>query len=61
MHIILPDLHVILFFISIIIKCLKKIFINYFTISYIIVYGLNIISNILDKIGNSIELIIVKY
>lgn len=56
MYIILPDLHIILFFINFIVKCFKKIFMGCLIFSYIMIYNTTIILNILDKSSNNIEL-----
>lgn len=60
-QVILPYLRIILFLISFVIKNFKKVFIGYFAISYIIVYSIIIISDVLDQVGNSIKLGIVKH
>lgn len=60
-YIILLNLHVIVFFINLIIKRFKIIFISYLAISYILVYSIIIILKILNKINNSIKLELVKY
>lgn len=57
----LLDLHVVLFFVSLIVKHFKKVFMSYLAISCIVVYSTIIIPDALDKVGNSIKLWIVKY
>lgn len=56
----LPNLQVILFFISFVIKNFKKVFICRFAMCYIIIYYIIIILNLLDKIANYIKLGIIK-
>ena len=46
---------------SFIIKSLKKIFMSYFAKSYIIIYSIIIILNIVNKINISIKFKIIKY
>lgn len=57
----LPNLHIILFFIYFIIKSFLKLFMNFFAMGYIIFYNTPIIPNILDKMDNRIEFRVVKY
>lgn len=56
----LPDLHIVFFLMSFIIKRFKNVFLYYLTISYIIVYSTIIISDILNQVNNSIELGVIK-
>ena len=60
MYVILPDLRIVLFFVSLIIKSFKKVFMSYFAMSYIIVYNITIISDALDKVTSHKKLRIVK-
>lgn len=55
------NLHIIFFLTSFIIKRLKKLFMSCFAMSYIIVYNVIIIPDILDKVDNSIKVGIVKH
>lgn len=59
-YITLTNLQLVLFFICLVIKNFKKIFINQLIINNIIVYCTIIISNIPNKIIDYIELKIVK-
>ena len=56
----LSDLQIVLFFVCLIVKSFKKIFMYYFAISYIIIYCITIILNILDMITNCIEFRVVE-
>lgn len=59
-YVILLNLRIILFFINLLTKRFKKVFIGYFTISYIIVYSTIIIPDALSNVDNSIEFWVVK-
>ena len=59
-HVILPNLQLILFFIYFVIKSFKKVFICCLAIGSIIVYHTIIISNILNKVADCIELKVVE-
>lgn len=59
-YIMLQNLQVVLFFISLIIKSFRKVFMLYLVISSIVVYWITIILNTLDKVGNCMELRVVK-
>ena len=59
-YIILPNLQVVLFFVRLIVKNLKKIFMHRLAMGSIIVYYTTIILNILDKVANCMELRVVK-
>lgn len=54
------DLWVVFSFMSLIMKNFKRIFINCFIMSYIIIYFIIIISDLLDKVENSIIFKIIK-
>lgn len=56
----LPNLRLVLFFISFIIESFKKIFICRFTMNSIVVYYTTIIFNTLNKIADCIKLRRVK-
>ena len=53
-YIILPDLCIIFFFINLVIKSFKKIFMSCFIINCIIVYNIIKIPDILKKVDNCI-------
>ena len=59
-YIMLLNLQVVFFFIYLIIKSFKKIFMRHLAISNITIYYTTIISNILNKVINCIELRRVK-
>ena len=56
-YIILPDLRIVLFFVGLIVKNFKKIFMSCFTIS---VYNTTIIPDVLGKAASYIELKVVE-
>ena len=56
----MPNLQIILFFVSLVIKCFKKIFIHYLAIGNIIVYYTPIIPNISNKVANYIKFRVVR-
>ena len=60
-YVMLPDLRIILFFVNPVIKSFKKIFMSCFAMSYIIVYSITIISDVLNKVASRIKLRVVKY
>lgn len=60
-YVILPNLHVVLFFINFIVKQCKKIFRSYLIVNYIIFYSTIIIPNAPNKVDNSVKLRVVKY
>lgn len=60
-YVILLNLCVVLFFISFVVKCFKKIFIGCLAMNYIVIYSITIIPNILNKVDNSMEFGIIKY
>ena len=57
----LPNLRIVLFFISFIVKSFKKVFIGCFTISCIIVYSITIILDVLDKMSDCIKFGVIKH
>ena len=59
-HVMLPDLRVVLFLVSSFVKRFKKVFISCLAMSCIVVYNTTIIPNALDKVGNRMELGVVK-
>ena len=59
-YVILPDLQIILFFVFFIIENFEKVFIYHLAMSYVIIYHITIILNILDKVANCIEFRIVE-
>ena len=56
----LPNLRIVLFFVSPIVKSFKKIFMSCFAMSCIIVYSTTIIPDALDKVASRIELWVVE-
>ena len=54
-YVILPNLRIVHFFISVIVKSFKKVFMSCFTINYIIVNNTTIIPDALGKMGDYIE------
>lgn len=60
MHIMLLNLRFILFFIFLFIETFKKVLMRCFAITNIIIYCTTIIPNILKKIADYIELMVVK-
>ena len=60
MYDILPDLRIVFFFVSPVIESFKKVFMRYFTKSYIIVYSTIIILDILDNMASGIRLKVVE-
>ena len=56
----LPNFRIILFFVNLIVKSFKKVFVSYFAIIYIKVYSSIIIPDALDKVAICIELRIVE-
>lgn len=60
-YIILPNLHIVLFFINLVIKIFKKLFISYFAMNYIMIYSTIIIPKILNKVGDCIKFGVVEY
>lgn len=56
----LPNLLLIFFLVGFNIKCIKKVFIDCFAISYIIVYNTIIILDILTKLSKIIKFEVVK-
>lgn len=60
LHIILPNLQLVFFFVYTNIKSFKKVFIYCITISSIIVYHTTIIINILNKVADYIKFKIVN-
>ena len=59
-YIMLPNLRIVLFFISPVVKSFKKVFMSYFAMSCIIVYSTSIISNALGKVSDYIEFGVIK-
>ena len=60
MYVIPPNLYIVLYFVSLIIKKIKKVFISYFAMSCIIVYSTIIIPNALSKVVNCMEFGVIK-
>ena len=58
-YIMLPDLRIVLFSVSTIVKSFKKVFMSCFAMSCIIVYSTTIIPDALDKVAGRIELRVV--
>lgn len=56
----LPNLQLVFFFICLVIKNLKKIFMRHLAIGSIVIYFITIILNILNKIADCMRLKIVK-
>ena len=59
-YVMLPNLRIVLFFVSPIVKSFKKIFMSCFAMSCIIVYSTTIIPDALDKVASRIELWVVE-
>ena len=59
-YIILSELQFVFFFVCFVIKCFEEVFIYHLTISYIIIYYITIISNILSKMTNYIKFKVVE-
>lgn len=59
-YVMLPNLQVRLFFICLIVKSFKKVFMHRLAMGCIVVYCTTTILNTLDKVANCIELGIVK-
>ena len=57
----LPDLQIVCFFVSSVIKSFKKIFMSCFAMNYIIVYSTTIIPDVLDKVSDYMEFGVIKY
>ena len=60
-YVMLPDLHIVLFFVNPIIKSFKKIFMSCFANSCIMVYSTTIIPDALDKMASRMKFRVVKY
>lgn len=56
----MPNFRIIFFFICLVIKRFKKIFMSWLAVNYILVYRTIIILNALDKMANCMKLKIVK-
>lgn len=54
-HVMQPDLRVVLFFVSLVVKGFKKVFMGRFAMSCIVVYSTTIIANTLSKVPNGIK------
>ncbi len=59
-YIMLPDLQVVLFFISPIVESFEKVFIHRFAMGYVLIYHTTIIPNTPDKMTNCVEFRIVE-
>ena len=57
----LLDLRIVLFFVSLVVKSFKKVFMSCFAMSFIIVYSTTIIPDALGKVASCMELRVVKY
>ena len=60
MHVILPNLELVLFVVCLVVKSFKKVLMLRLTIGSIIVYHTTIIPNTLNKVANCIEFRVVK-
>ena len=60
LHVILPNLQLILFFVCLIVESYKKILIRHFAIDSIVIYRITIISNIQNKVVNCIEFRVIE-
>ncbi len=59
-YVMMPELQVVLFFSYPIVESLDKIFRRYFAMDCVIIYRITIIANILDKVVNCMEFMIVE-
>ena len=60
-YVMLPDLRIVLFFVSPVVKSFKKVFMSCFAMSCIIVYSTTIIPDAPDKVAGRMELRVVEY
>ena len=59
-YVMLPNLRIILFFVSLVVKNFKKVFMNCFAMSCIIIYSTTIIPDALGKVGDCMEFRVIK-
>ena len=59
-YVMLPDLRIVFFLVSLVVKSFKKVFMSYFGMSCIIVYSTTIILDTLDKVASRIRLKVIE-
>ena len=59
-YVMLPNLRIVLFFVSPVVKSFKKVFMSCFAMSCIIVYSTTIIPDALGKVGDCMEFGVIK-